>query len=370
MNIFSYIDKYGEFTFDEVSFTEVDNAIMASLSYINFNNIVSNNRSNKITIGEASDKYFKMHKSKEKLFFAVKQAVKVLKYIKDTKRYKNLLLYNYVYNYSDEFQFSALTIEISSKLVYISFEGTDHLVSGWKEDFMMTYMFPIPSQKKAIDYLNKKFILSSKKIILGGHSKGGNLAMVAGMYANMLVRGKIIKIYNNDGPGVLEEQFKSLEYERIKDKLVNIIPNYSVVGILLYNDNQIVIRSLRKGLWAHDIHSWAVSDKAFMRADIDSYNDALGEEIKVWMSKYSNEERERFVIAMFDIFKKSNIDNFLELGDNFKVILELISNSKELSDVDKDVLKELFSVIFNCYKDAKLDGIKKILEKKDKVLKR
>ena len=69
MNIFSYIDKYGEFTFDEVSFTEVDNAIMASLSYINFNNIVSNNRSNKLTIGEASDKYFKMHKSKEKLFF-------------------------------------------------------------------------------------------------------------------------------------------------------------------------------------------------------------------------------------------------------------------------------------------------------------
>ena len=42
MNIFSYIDKYGEFTFDEVSFNEVDNAIMASLSYINFNNIVIN----------------------------------------------------------------------------------------------------------------------------------------------------------------------------------------------------------------------------------------------------------------------------------------------------------------------------------------
>ena len=193
--------------------------------------------------------------------------------------------------------------------------------------------------------------------------------MVAGMYANIFVRSKINRIYNNDGPGVLEEQFKSLEYERIKDKLINIIPNYSVVGILLYNDNHIVIRSLRRGLWAHDIHSWAISDKTFMRADIDSYNNALEDEIKTWMNKYSNKERERFVIAMFDIFKKSNIDNFLELGDNFKVILDLISNSKELSDVDKGVLKELFSVIFNCYKDAKLDVIKKILEKKDKVLK-
>ena len=164
MNLFSYVDKYGDKSFDEVSFNEVDNAVFSSLSYISFDGIVSDNRYNKITIRDASNKYFKLHSDTKKYILVVKQAVKLLRYIKDTKRYGDLYLYNYVYDAGVERQFSAVTIELNSRLVYVSFEGTDHLVSGWKEDFMMTYKFPIPSQRKAINYINRKSTACAKII--------------------------------------------------------------------------------------------------------------------------------------------------------------------------------------------------------------
>ena len=209
MNLYSYIDKYGCYTFDEVSFNEVDNAVFSALSYINFDGIVSPNRFSPVTISMAADMYFQKYTGKEKNILSIREAVKMLRYMKNTRRYRDLRLYNYIYEESADEQFSALTIEINNKLVFVSYEGTDHLVSGWKEDFMMSYMFPVSSQRRAIDYINKHFFFRRKNIILGGHSKGGNLAMVAAMDANFLVKDKIIKVYNNDGPGLLEEQFNS-----------------------------------------------------------------------------------------------------------------------------------------------------------------
>ena len=96
MNLISYIDKYGDKTFNDMSFNEVDNAIFASLSYVSFIGIVSSTKRNKITIREASDKYFTIHPGKQRYVLAVKQAVKMLKNMADTKRYGNLYLYNYV----------------------------------------------------------------------------------------------------------------------------------------------------------------------------------------------------------------------------------------------------------------------------------
>ena len=60
--------------------------------------------------------------------------------------------------------------------------------------------------------MNAHFTFKDCKLILGGHSKGGNLALVAAMYSNFLVRNKIIEIYSYDGQGLLEEQLNSSRY--------------------------------------------------------------------------------------------------------------------------------------------------------------
>ena len=365
MNLYSYIDKYGCYTFDEVPFNEIDNAVFSALSYVNFEGIVSPNRFSPITISMAANMYFQKYTGKEKNILSIREAVKMLRYMKDTRRYSNLKLYNYIYKESNEEQFSALTIEINSKLVYVSYEGTDHLVSGWKEDFMISYMFPVSSQRRAIDYINKHFVFRRKKIILGGHSKGGNLAVVAAMYSNFLVKDKIISIYNNDGPGLLKEQIDSKYYKSIEDKLIHIIPMYSVVGLLLYHSNTYkVVRTSRKGLLSHDLFTWVVRNNSFMESKLDTFYKVFADNLISWLEKYDNIEREKFVLSLFDIFERANVKSFIDVMENKKLIFNIITESKGLDVESRGILKEFILLLLKCFKDDKREEFMSLFGRK------
>lgn len=365
MNLLRYVDSYGCYTFQEVSFGEVDNAILASLSYLNLKDIVSPNRFSPMRIRDVAKVYFDSHVSHEQNVLAVRNAIKLLKAIQDTRRYGDLLLYNYAYESGQDEQFSALTIEIHSKLVYVSFEGTDHLISGWKEDFMFSYTFPTISQRRAIDYVNKHFLFRRKEIILGGHSKGGNLAMIAGMYANFLVRDKIIKIYNNDGPGLLKEQIESSYYQNIKDKLVHIIPNYSVVGLILRHEkNYVVVRSTRKSILAHDLFTWVVQGKEFMKIELSPFSKELEVGILKWLDRYDRKKREKFVTSLFNIFERANVVSLVDVMENKKLIFQLVAETKSLDSEDKQIFRDFFKMLFQCFKNVTKNEFGSLLGKK------
>ncbi len=365
MNLNRYVDDYGCYTFQDVSFNEVDNAVMSAISYVNLDGIVSKNRFHKITIGEAGKIYFEKHSKKEKQVLAVREAVKLFNIIKDTERYKNLYLYNYAYESGDAEQFSAITIEISNKLVYVSFEGTDHLVSGWKENFMLSYQFPVLSQRRAIDYVNKHFLFRGNDIILGGHSKGGNLAMVAGMYANFWVRDKIIKIYNNDGPGLLLEQISSKYYKNVENKMIHIIPNYSMVGLLLrHEDNYVVVRSARKSIYAHDMFTWVVRGKEFEKCELSSFSKALDDKLIHWLNKYDRKTREEFVVSLFDVFDKVGVYSLVDIMEKKTLIIRIVLGINNANPVTKNILKDFIFALFQCFKDVKREELISFFERK------
>lgn len=368
MNLFSFIDKYGNCTFDEVAFSEVDNLIMSMISYVDLEGIVSKNSFNKKKLSVVGEDFFKKYNPDDNNIRTIRNAIKVFRYIKDTKRYKDLLLYNYEYRSSGDNQFGALTIEINKNLIYVSFEGTDHLIGGWKEDFMMSYMFPVDSQRQAINYVNRKFLFVKKKIILGGHSKGGNLAMVAGMYANIFVKNKIVNIYNNDGPGLLSEQFNSKKYHDIESKLISIVPNYSVVGLLLNHRTDIeVIKSFRKSVFAHDPTTWVVKEVEFERTKLSSFGEKFDDKLLEWVRSYEINERKNFVMQLFNIFDRAKIVSLLDIMDNKKLIFKLITESKELDKNTKVMLKDLFLLILECFKDVSYDEIKSLFNKNSEV---
>ncbi len=367
MNLNRFIDTYGECSFDEVPFTEVDNVIFASLSYLNLYDIFFTNRFRKGTILEVANLLFQSYSSKNRTIYAERKAIKLLQNIKNTKRYKDLLLYHYIHEEGEDEQFSAFTIEIQPNLVYVSFEGTDQLVSGWKEDFMFSYMFPTLSQRRAISYVNNHFFLCHKKIILGGHSKGGNLALVAGMYANFWVKRKIIKIYNNDGPGLLLEQIESRQYSSIENRLIHIIPNYSIVGLLLlHGDNTVVVRSMKKGILAHDVMSWVVDDKKFQRTSLSSYSFLLKNQLTSWLNQYDMEERRLFVISLFDVFKRAGIKSTVDLLKHKKLILRFLLESKDIDAKTKKMIREFINVFLQVFKDVKVEEIKFLFLKEGK----
>ena len=73
-------------------------------------------------------------------------------------------MYNYKYIWDTDTQFGAVCFKVKKKFIYVAFEGTDNLLSGWKEDFQMAYEFPVPSQKLAVKYLNENIKNTVKAI--------------------------------------------------------------------------------------------------------------------------------------------------------------------------------------------------------------
>lgn len=355
-NIIDYIKESSKRTFDELPFTEVDNVIFSSLSYLNLDGIVSEGYKEKITIEDAGIKFFEKYTKKDlrNNVFAVQSAIKVFKAIYTTNRYKNLKLYNYVYKGDSTKQFSAVFIDLSNRYTYVSFEGTDDLVSGWLEDAKLSYQFPVPSQSEAIRYINK-FIssFSRRKYILGGHSKGGNLALVAGMYANHLIKTKIKKIYMNDAPGLKTKQIKSKNYNSIKNRIERIIPNYSVIGLLLrHTDEYHVILANKTGLLAHNIIYWQTQNNEFIETNLSSFSKKLDKVLTEWLDSYNDDERRELVEDLFDILNRAGITSLLDIkASTLPSILAILKESKKINTESKKRIRKLLKTLLTFFKE-------------------
>lgn len=365
MTINDYIDEYGIYSFQEKEFNEVDATIFSYLSYAKLDKIFEEKR--RVTIQEAGRMNLGFQTGKDNNIIAVKGANNLLKYLKDTKRYKNCILSHYQYIGNEETQFGAVTIEYDKNKIYISFEGTDELFSGWIEDFMLSYQCPTKSHEQAIRYLNKNLIFQKKEVILGGHSKGGNLALVAGMYANNYVKKKIKTIYGMDSPGLLKEQIESKEYESIRNKYIHIIPNYSMIGILLKTEKDIVIKSKKKGILSHDIFNWEVEENQLVKDELSNLSIEIREETDKWIKKYNQEDRYEFVHNLNEIIQKSKVKNFLEIKKEHKKIIDIITESKNMTGQTKKMLKDLIGIMIKSYNDTKIEEIKAVLEKNLKI---
>ena len=354
MNIYNYLEYYGEFSFKDKPFNEIDNVIFSLLSYINFNYIVSTNKKNKITLEEVANRYFSHHNKKTDKYniLAVRDAVKLLDKIQKVPRFKDVLVYNYEYIGNESSQFSAMTFEIKKDLCYIAFEGTDQLISGWKEDCKMAYEFPVEAHKYAINYINHNFFFNTRKLILGGHSKGGNLALVAGMYANSLIKRRIVNIYSNDGQGLRKAQIESNEYKSIEDRFIHIIPQNSVVGLLLRHTNKNeIVYSNKLGLLAHMASSWEVEFDHFKREKLSKVSEMLDTGIITWLDKYDDEKREKFVNSVFIILEENNIESLIQLKQNINLVFKIIKSSKNMDPIVKEMLNDLIIVFKDLIKE-------------------
>lgn len=331
--IFSYIEKYGDRSYTIERFNDIDNLVYSELAYIDFKDIVSEDR-NVITLQDAANLFFRTYSYKEyaKFGIAFRDAYKLLLAIKDKDRYKNNLLYNYVYKGDRESQFSAMCIKVRGKFTYVTFEGTDHLLSGWKEDCALSYEFPVKCQKSAIEYINKCLSILDHTVYIGGHSKGGNLAMVAGMYAKPIDYFRIKKIYCNDGPGFREQELNSEEFEKINKKLVCIMPNYTVVGVLLNKKcDSLVVKSTRKDVLAHALCTWCINDKELEIAPLSRFSINIKESMNDWISKFSDEERRYLTDTLFKALYDADIEDLYDIV-NLKKILNVIKSIKGMDE--------------------------------------
>lgn len=365
-NLFDYIKEYGTKTFDEVPFNEVDNLILCSLSYVDIKKYMPKKRFSEITLKEVGNLYFNKFKKRryKNDIIALDKGIKTFRSIRNTKRFRNIKLYNYIYKANKNKQFCAMTIKLKDDLTYVLYEGTDHLISGWEEDFKMSYMFPVPAQKDAIRYLNRTIRKSDYNIIVGGHSKGGNLALVASMYTHNYIRKRIRKIYNNDGPGLRDKQFLSERYKNISYKLINIIPNYSIVGLLLRHDDFKIVKSPRITILSHDLTTWEVKDTNLLETKLSAFSQKFDLYMKEFLEKHSDYELKKYVKALFDILRKLNIDNLEDIkAYKLKNMKKIVKEAQNLDSDTKEILIEFANFMLKNYSEDAKEKIKKELKK-------
>ncbi|MCH5166348.1 MAG: DUF2974 domain-containing protein [Erysipelotrichales bacterium] len=349
MDVFGYIILNGHYTFEEKEFNEVDNIILSSLMYLDFTRIVQTGNIG-ISLHDAGHIYLETNKRKDiyKLGIAQISAYRILESVIDTNRYKNINLSSYRYITGLDTQFSALTFNINKSLKYIGFEGTDELISGWKEDAYLSFKFPVDAQKYAIDYIKEVIKFRDKNIIIGGHSKGGNLALVAGMYTNPLFKRKIKQIISNDGPGLRKEEFISRRYKSIRNKYTHIIPSNSLIGTLLYNDTYKAVKTNKRSILAHDLTTWLIDGEHFIESPRDKRSLEVEKKLNEYISSLSYKEQEMVVKSIFKELEQEGLNTVSDLF-KFRKLLNIVRKLNNINPKCKSILIEVLEIIINNY---------------------
>ena len=204
-NILEYLDWRGDLTLSERPFNEVDNLILAEICYLDFSGFVpAGFQTQQVTLQAAASAYFAAHPETNMGVLVPDQIPVLVEHAAKTARFGDIRLLGYVNRIDEETQtqFSALTMLLPDGSAYVAFRGTDDTIVGWKEDFNMAFTPEIPAQKYAAEYLRQvSGTLPFRPLLVGGHSKGGNLAVYASVFCGQEVQKRILAVYNNDGPG-------------------------------------------------------------------------------------------------------------------------------------------------------------------------
>lgn len=355
-NILDYIDWRGDLDFRQSEFNEIDNLILARFSYLPFDNILKQDEI--ITIKEAWYRFKKLDCEKEKIL--QKEDMDLFMALAKSNRFLEMKIANYINKISsqEEKQFSAITIFIPDDTIYVSFRGTDNTIIGWKEDFNMSFKEKVPSQLDGVRYLESIGSKYSNLLRIGGHSKGGNIAVYASSFCSQKIQNRIINVYNNDGPGFHEKVIKNLNYQKNISKVHTFVPQSSIIGRLLYHEeNYTVVKSKENGAMQHDVYTWQLKGKEFIHLDeVDNGSVFIDNTLKQWLRKVSPEQREQFINNVFEILQATNANTVEEIKERWlKNTTVIISTYKNMDEESKKMMvktmEELFVIVKNNIKE-------------------
>jgi hypothetical protein len=338
-DIFDYIKTYGDFSFAEVEFNPLDGLIFSRLSYLPFE---STNFDFPDT--EASSVQQKTKCRSGSTEFSLTKAAAYFAFCRDVysiiempyreygddirllinaskaNRYRDILISFYENNFDLEQrkQFAAVTFLFEREPAYVAFRGTDVSVIGWEENFTMSFETPIPSQKEAVSYLTKIAKVLKSPLRIGGHSKGGNLAVYAAAFCSKSVQKRILSIHNYDGPGFDfdAEILSSKEYTSIQEKIQTFVPQASIIGMLLdHTENYIIVQSSQSdGIMQHDVYSWETEANVFLQIeDMTRGSKIVGTILSQWIRSLSFSQRKEFIAVICKLLDATNMKTFPDI---------------------------------------------------------
>lgn len=355
-NINDYLLWRGDLSFEISPFNQIDNMILARFSYMPFNKI-------KMEETETVESIYNKLQGFKNEDFGYNGDKDLITRMGQSSRFKNLKVTNFEINIDKEIerQFSAITIHLNDNEMYISFNGTDSSIIGWKEDFNLSFMENIPSQISGLEYTKKIMNLYPKNVILGGHSKGGNIAMYSAISLPQDLTNRIISVSNYDGPGFSHKITETENYQNILDKIISYIPQSSVIGRLLdHKEKCIVVESIEKGIYQHDIFSWQVLGTSIITIkNVTNNSEFFNKTISTWLQETSPEQRKIFVDTIFELLDSTSILTFKEFSNaRIKNINAILKSYNSVNEQDKKLLSKMIFEFLSAGKKSAVELIK------------
>ena len=365
-NLFDYVNWRGDIPMSVDPFNEVDNLLLSALVYSPFGGIIPDNGSislyslniafwNKYTIADIKS-----------VNPALKYAPRLLKKISESRRFRNVRACSFTeeLNAIDQCQFAAMTFMLEDGTCYAAFRGTDDTIIGWREDLNLSYMAMTRGQEYAVAYMDRVFAGSSQFIRIGGHSKGGNLAVYAGMYCLPEIQERIREIYSNDGPGFNRKITSSDDYRRILPKIVKYIPEDSIVGILLDSGTEpVIVKSSSSGISQHSPYTWVVRRNRIIRAEKRSgMSEFIDRTMDDWIDMLDPDSRSIFIEVLFKAIESSGartISEFTE--DPLKSYKAFYKSMKDLPREQRATLLLVLSKLAESGKNQIVSGLSNYL---------
>ena len=346
-NIFDYLTGVQYDSFYDLPLNELDILALTELTYLSFDNLLDESDNRLLDVATRVPRDSNMLTNKERL--------QLLDQLSTHKRFKNSKLSNFVNDIDVELQkqFAAMTYRLNLDTYLIVFRGTDDSIIGWKEDFHMTYMNEIPAQKHALTYLEDFFKQHPKrKVIIAGHSKGGNLAVYAASQIQPELQEKISAIYTYDAPGLQAHLTETTGYQDIIPKIHRYVPQGSVIGMMLeVPDSPIVVKSTALGGVAqHNTFSWLTEGHHFVQLEeISSESLQIKDTLKEWVDSVPDEELELYFNLFFGTILESGINSINDLSSISAIehIHQLVSQAKTLEPEQVEVLRNLTQLLLD-----------------------
>ena len=302
-NVFDYLRWRGDLSFIQDPPNMVDGLIFSALSYIPYVGQAVQSPEEPIALRDVAADFLALDDYESRV--RAKNDSEMLRAAAETSRFGEcrVVLYRDQFAPDRDTQFAAMTFLLPDGTAFIAFRGTDRSLVGWKEDFNMSFQEAVPAQLLAQEYVQEVGAKYRVPLRLGGHSKGGNLAVFAAAKSTPEVQKRILEVYNNDGPGFTDYLMGDPGYLIMVPRIKTYVPQSSVIGMLLeHEEPYTIVRSNQVSILQHDFYSWEVAGPGFVPMQaITADSQFLNQTIKAWIKDMDPQERNRLVDALFGL---------------------------------------------------------------------
>lgn len=160
---------------------------------------------------------------------------------------------------------------------------------------------------------------------------------------------RISRIFSHDGPGMSQVMVHSRAYQAIAARIDKTVPESSIIGMLLQSQiKPTFVKADAISILQHMGSSWQVTQSGeFEQAsELTGGAQLIGKTIDGWFDRVSQEQRERAINQIYDIFAAAGYGNIADLVANWTDSLPKIVAAARGTDVQtRELIKDVFKAI-------------------------